>query len=248
MAVGLLSAALTGIEGIDETAVQALAKLEQVLPSRLRHRVHTLQATIVAVTGTGPTVDVDVLLAVAAAVRDTQQLRADYRRHDGTRSRRVLEPHRIVHSGRRWYLLAWDVDRADWRTFRLDRLTPRTPTGPRFIPRQAPDPDIAGYTSRGITTDAYRYRSRITVHAPAAVVAERIGPTAGVVTPINDNTCEVVSGSNSLDEIALWVGLLGEELTIHEPAELREQTATLGARLLRAAAPPRERAARRSVP
>lgn len=248
IAVGLRSAALSGIAGVDETAVQAMAKLEQVLPSRLRHRVHTLLSTIVAMTGPGPTVDVDVLLAVAGAVRDTQQLRVDYRRHDGTPSRRVLEPHRIVHAGRRWYLLAWDVDRVDWRTFRLDRLTPRTPTGPRFSPRPAPDPDIAGYTSRGITTDAYRYRSRITVHSPAAVVAERIGPAVGVVTPIDENSCELVSGSNSLDELALWVGLLGEELTIHEPAELREHMATLGARLLRAADAPRERTTPRSVP
>ncbi|MBA2769549.1 MAG: WYL domain-containing protein [Sporichthyaceae bacterium] len=184
--------------------------------------------------GHGPTVDVDVLLAVASAVRDTKRLRADYLRHDGTENRRLLEPHRIVHSRRRWYLLAWDVDRADWRTFRLDRLTPRTPTGPRFTPRQAPDPDIAGYTSRGVTTDAYRYRSRITVHAPAEVVAEHIGPTVGVVTPINDNSCELCSGSNSMDEMALWAAIVGAELTIHEPAELREHMATLGARLLRA--------------
>lgn len=152
VAVGLRSATMSGLAGIEETAVQALAKLEQLLPARLRHRVQSVQSVIVPMPGTGPTVDVDVLLAVASSVRDHQQLRADYRRHDGTQSRRVLEPHRIVHSGRRWYVVAWDAERADWRTFRLDRLSPRIPTGPRFTPREPPEPDLAAYTSRGIST------------------------------------------------------------------------------------------------
>jgi predicted DNA-binding transcriptional regulator YafY len=236
VAVGLRSATLAGLSGIEETAVQALVKLEQVLPSRLRHRVHTLQSTIVAMPGGGPRADVNVLLAVACAVRDHQQLRADYRSHDDTRSRRVIEPHRIVHAGRRWYLVAWDVEREGWRTFRLDRLSPRTPTGPRFAPRQAPDPDIARYTSRGISTDAYRYRCRLTVHAPATVVADRIGPTIGVITPLDEGSCELVTGSDSLDELALHVGLLGHDLHVHEPPELREHLVALAARLARAAA------------
>lgn len=236
VAVGLRSATLTGLAGIEETAVRSLAKLEQMLPSRLRHRVQTLQAAIVPMAGAGPTADVDVLLAVASAVRDHQQLKADYRRHDGTETRRVLEPHRIAHTGRRWYLVAWDVERADWRTFRLDRLSPRTPTGPRFAPREPPEPDVSSYTSRGITTDAYRYRCRLTVLASAQVVAEHFGPTVAVVTPIDDTCCEVVSGSNSLDEMALHVGLLGHEFVVHEPAELRDELAVLGARLVRASA------------
>ncbi len=235
VAVGLRSATLSGLAGIEETAVRALAKLELMLPPRLRHRVQTLQSTVVAMIGPGPQTDVDVLLAVASAVRDHQQLRADYRRHDGTTSRRVLEPHRIVASGRRWYLVAWDVDRADWRTFRLDRLAPRTPTGPRFAPRDAPDPDIAAYTSRGITTDAYRYRCRVTVQAPAHVVADHIGPTIGVITALDASRCELVAGSNSLDELALYIGLIGEEVTVHEPPELLDHIAALGARLVRAA-------------
>jgi len=235
VAIGLRSATLSGVTGIEETAVRALAKLEQVLPERLRHRLRTLQTAIVPMTGWGPSADVDVLLAVAAAIRDHQQLRADYRRHDGTASRRVLEPHRIVHSGRRWYLVAWDLDRTDWRTFRLDRLAPRTPTGPRFEPREAPDPDIAGYASRGITTNAYRYRCRVAVQAPAEVVAERIGPTIGVVTPLDQASCELVAGSDSLDEMAVYIGLIGEEITVHEPVELYEHLAALAARLIRAA-------------
>lgn len=236
VAIGLRSATLSGVTGIEETAVRALAKVEQVLPARLRRRVATLQSAIAPMPGGGPSVDVDTLLAVAAAIRDSQQVRADYRRHDGTASRRVLEPHRIVHAGRRWYLVAWDLERADWRTFRLDRLRPRSPTGPRFEPREAPDPDIAGYASRGITTHTYRYRARVTVLAPAAVVAERIPPTVGVLTALDRDSCELVAGSDSLDEIAVYLGLLGHEIVVHEPVELHEHVAALGARLVRAAA------------
>ena len=132
--------------------------------------------------------------------------------------------------------MAWDVDRADWRTFRLDRLTPRTPTGPRFTPRPAPDPDLAGYTTRGTTSEAYPYRCRVSVHAPAALVTEHIGPTVAVVTALDDVSCEVRSGGNSLDEMAVWLGLIGHEFTVHEPVELRDHLAALGARLARAAA------------
>ncbi len=238
VAVGLRSATVAGLSGIEESAVQALAKLEQVLPSRLRHRVQLLQSTIVPLTGPGPTADVDVLLAVASAVRDHQQLRADYRRHDGTHPRRVLEPHRIVHAGRRWYLVAWDLERADWRTFRLDRLSPRTPTGPRFTARQAPEPDVARYTSRGISTDTYRYHCQFTVRAPAHIIADRIGPTIGVITPLDEGSCELITGSDSLDEVALYVGLLGHDILVHEPPELREHIAALAARFARAAEQP----------
>ncbi|CAN5172788.1 hypothetical protein BH20ACT5_BH20ACT5_19270 [soil metagenome] len=175
-----------------------------------------------------------MLLAVAAAVRDSHSVRADYEKHDGTSTRRTLEPHRIVHAGRRWYVVAWDVERADWRTFRLDRLRPRTPTGPRFTPREAPAADLAAYTSRGISTDVYRYRARVTVHAPAYVVAEQIGPTVGIVTALDETSCELVAGANSLDAMALHLGVLGYDFVVHEPVELRDHLAALAARLIRA--------------
>ena len=235
VAVGLRSAAMSGLGGVEGTAVRALAKLEQVLPSRLRHRVADVHAAVVPMTGNGPTVDVDVLLAVAAAVRDRMRLRADYERHDGTESRRALDPHRIVMSGRRWYLVAWDVERDGWRTFRLDRLAPRTPTGPRFEPRPAPADDLAAYVSRGIKTDVYRHRCRVTVHAPAAVVADRFGPRTATVTPLDADSCEVTTGTNDLTEVVYWLGVIGAELTVHEPAALRQVMADVSARLARSA-------------
>src|SRR5215218_2209561 len=152
VAIGLRTAAGGTITGIEETSVRALAKLEQVLPSRLRHRVTALHAVTVPLSPGGAQVDPDTLTALAAACRDHQRLRFDYRSHDGTATVRITEPHRLVHTGRRWYLVAWDVERDDWRTFRVDRVTPRIPTGPRFAPRALPDLDVGGYTSYAVST------------------------------------------------------------------------------------------------
>jgi predicted DNA-binding transcriptional regulator YafY len=236
LVVALRDAARSGLAGIEEAALSALTKVEQSLPSRYRDRVRVLQQAVVPLTGPGPSVDMDVLLAVAAAVRDTQRLRADYRRHDGVESRRTLEPHRIVHAGHVWYLVAWDVDRADWRTLRLDRLVPVLPAGPRFAPRDPPDPDVGRFTAAGITTNVYRYRCRATFAAPAEVIATSITPTIGMVTPVDATSCEVVCGSNSLDEVVVWFGLLDADFEVHEPPELRDRLRVLSARWSLAAA------------
>lgn len=209
--------------------------MEQSLPSRYRHRVAMLHQAIVPLTGPGPNVDVETLLAVAAAVRDEQRLRADYRRRDGAESRRTLEPHRIVHAGHVWYLLAWDLERADWRTLRLDRLTPVPPVGPRFERRELPEDDPAGFVADAITTNVYRYRARLTFFAPAEVVAAQVTPTIGVVTPVDGASCTVVCGSDSLDEMAVWLGLIDADFEVHEPPELRDRLRTLASRLARAA-------------
>ncbi len=236
VAVGLRSAAMSGLGGVEDTAVRALAKLEQVLPSRLRHRVADVHAAVVVLPGRGSTADVDVLVTVAAAVRDRTSLRIDYRRHDGSQSRRLVEPHRVVMSGRRWYLVAWDVERDGWRTFRLDRLSPRVPSGPRFTPRPPPADDLAAYVASGITTAVYRYHCRVTVHAPAAVVADHMGPAMATVTPLDGASCEVTTGSNNLTEVVYWLGLIDADVTVHEPADLRQVMAVVSARLARSAA------------
>jgi predicted DNA-binding transcriptional regulator YafY len=240
VAVGLRTAAGGTVTGIEETSVRALAKLEQVLPARLRHRVHALQSVTVPLGAGGPTVEPDVITTVAAACRDHDRLRFDYRDHDGTASVRVTEPHRLVHTGRRWYLVAWDVERAGWRTFRVDRLEPRVPVGPRFAPREPPHPDLASHTSRSVSTGVYRWRATVTVHAPAAAVAERVPPTAGVVEALDPHTCRLVTGSNHLDGLAFHIGLLGFGFQVHEPPELVECIRDLVDRLA-AAVPPAAR-------
>jgi predicted DNA-binding transcriptional regulator YafY len=176
-----------------------------------------------------------VLTALVAACRDRERLRFDYRAHDGTVSRRDAEPYRLVNWGRRWYLVGWDTDRADWRTYRVDRVTPVIPNGPRFAPRPLPAEDLAAYVSQGAASAAWRYRARVTVHAPAAYVAEKMPSYAGTVTAIDDGTCEVESGSDSAEQMAVWFGLLGVDFTVRDAPALATALRELSARYAKAA-------------
>ena len=236
LAVALRGSASGGLAGLEEAAIGALVKLEQSLPSPLRHRVEAISRTVLSLTGPGPVTDVAVLLAVASATRGFQQLRIDYVGHGGRASSRWVEPHRLVRAEDRWYLLAWDVGRADWRTFRLDRLTPRLPYGRRFTPRPLPDADVAARVGQGITTRPYRYRVRLTAFAPAAVVGEVVGLRRGQVRPLDAERCEVTGGGDDLGQMAAWVAGLGVDVLVHEPPELHDHLTTLAARLERAAA------------
>jgi predicted DNA-binding transcriptional regulator YafY len=233
VAVGLRTAAGGSVTGIQETSVRALAKLEQVLPSRLRHRVNALQTATVEIPAKGPTVAAEVLTAIAGACRDHQRLRFDYRDHDGSASLRTVEPHRLVHDRGRWYLVAWDTDRQDWRTFRADRIRPRIPTGPRFAPREPPDGDVATYLLRGVGSATWRYRARVRVHAPAALVAGRL-PPAVQVEAVDEHTCIVAAGSDTPQMLAVYLGLLDVDFEVVEPPELVEQLRTLADRYRRA--------------
>ncbi|GAA4583158.1 YafY family protein [Planotetraspora phitsanulokensis] len=232
VAVGLRTAAGGSVSGIEETSLRALAKLEQVLPARLRDRVNTVQSQTVAITGTGPTVDPAVLTVLAGAARDRQRLRFDYTGHDGTAGRREVEPHRLVHARGRWYLVAWDVDRRDWRTFRADRIEPRTPTGPRFASRELPD--LETYVMAGLGQATWRYRARVTVRAPASAVVGRL-PPAITVEAVDDQTCVITAGSDTPHMLALYLGMLDADFEVTEPPELVEHIRRLGERYSRAA-------------
>lgn len=237
VAVGLRTAANGSVAGIEETSVRALAKLEQILPSHLRHRVSALNTVTVNANRPTAVVSADLLTTLAAACRDHQRLRIDYRSHDGTESLRLVEPHKLVHAGSRWYLVAFDVDRDDWRTFRVDRSRPWTPAGPRFAPRTPPDGNIGAYASWALGVERYRYRARFTMHAPADRVAAKVTAEAGLVEAIDERSCTLRSGSDSLDGLALHITLLGFDFTVHEPPELIERFAVLGDRMTRAATP-----------
>jgi predicted DNA-binding transcriptional regulator YafY len=237
VAVGLRTAAAGSVTGIQETSVRALAKLEQVLPSRLRHRVDALQAATVEIPAPGPTVDPEVLTVIAGACRDHQRLRFDYRGHDGSETTRTVEPHRLVHDRGRWYLVAWDADRTDWRTFRADRIRPRTPTGPRFAPREPPGGDVVTYLLRGVGAATWRFRARVRVHAPAAAIAGRL-PPAVLVEAVDEHTCIVDVGSDTPQMLAVYLGMLDADFEVGEPPELLEQLRTLADRYRRAITPP----------
>ncbi|MEU7833840.1 WYL domain-containing protein [Nonomuraea sp. NPDC049129] len=235
VAVGLRTAAGGSVSGIEETSVRALAKLERVLPSRLRHHVHALQSMTVPMGRAGSVVDPAALTAIAAACRDHETLRFDYRTHDGQESVRAAEPCRLVHSGRHWYLLGWDTDRADWRTYRIDRLSLRTPNGPRYVPRDPPDSDVAAYMSRSISSAPYRYQGRFKMYAPAEVVAAHMPATTGTIEPIDERSCMLSSGANHLDELAVWVALMDIDFEVHAPPELVDRVRALSTRLATAA-------------
>jgi predicted DNA-binding transcriptional regulator YafY len=236
VAVGLRTAAGATVTGIEETSLRALAKLEQVLPSRLRHRVDAVSRATVSVPRTGPRVDPEVLATLAAACRDRVGLRFGYRGHDGSEAARRTEPYRVVHARGRWYLVAWDLDRADWRTFRADRIEPRLPDGPRFAPRDPPDGDLVTYLMRGLGSAMWRLRVRVVVHAPADEVTARIPVAAGVVTPLDERTSRLVTGADTVEQLALHLGLLGCDFHLEDgPAEVLEGLRQLGERYLRAA-------------
>jgi len=200
VAVGLSTAAGGTVAGIEESSLRALTKLQQVLPSRLRHQVNALQTATVAINREGPRVDPEVLTLIARACRDNETLRFNYRSHDGSEGIRRAEPHRLVCWGRRWYLVAWDTDRQDWRTFRADRVLLRTPNGPRFAPRDPPGGDVAAYVSQRLGTAMWPVQARIRVHAPAASIA---GRTMGIVEPIDEQACFLSLGGESLHVLAL---------------------------------------------
>ena len=232
VAVGLGTAAVSGVAGIEDTSIRALVKLEQVLPSRLRHRVGALRAATLPLANTAGAVDPTALTAIAAAIRDRESLRFDYRARDGTEGRRAAEPYRMVCSGQRWYVVAWDSTRSDWRTFRVDRMRLRTPNGPRFTAREPPGGDLARYVAEQISVNAYRYRARVVMHAPADVVAARLPPTVATVEPDGDDACVLRTGANSLDELATWIAQVGVAFTVREPPELVDHLRALAARIL----------------
>ena len=234
VAIGLRTAAGGSITGIEETSVRALAKLQQVLPARLRRRVSAVQAYTVPVPASGPRVDPNVLTVIAAACRDHEQLRFGYTAHSGAVSRRVVEPYRLVNDRRRWYLVAWDLDRDDWRTFRADRITPQTPGGPRFTPRPLPpDSEIAAQVARGTAEATWRYRARVIVHAPAGHVRARL-PIPVEVESLGDGRCAFEPGSDHPELLALYLGLLGADFQIVDSPELVAALRTLTGRYQRA--------------
>ncbi|WP_329150788.1 YafY family transcriptional regulator [Streptomyces niveus] len=238
IAVGLRAGAGHAIDGVEEASVRALAKLEQVLPSRLRRRVSTLQAATVPllVRGDAASVDPRTLTAIAAAITGTERLRFGYRAGDGTRTKRQVEPYRLVSTARRWYLVAYDLGREDWRTFRLDRVGEPFPTGARFTPRELPTGDAAKFLSSSMSRAQPRIELDVSFAAPAEFVAARLPPSLGVPEPTGPDSCRLrATSADSPEWVALRLALVDCEFTVRRPALLIEHIAELGGRLTRAA-------------
>ena len=233
VAISLRTSASHTVTGIAETSLRALAKLEQLLPARLRDQTAALQLATVPLTGPARTIDPGVLITIAAACRRRERLRFGYTGHDGTPSTRHAEPHRVVSAGQRWYLVARDIGAGDWRTFRVDRMQDTAATGARFLPRDPPD--AASFVANSVTTAPYRHQARVIVHAPAHLIGGRVPPTVGAVQAAGPDSCLLTTGSDSLDALACHLATLDADFTVLEPPELTERISVLAGRLHSAA-------------
>jgi predicted DNA-binding transcriptional regulator YafY len=231
IAVGLRAAAGQAVEGIEEAAVRALTKLERVLPARLRYRVGALgAATVPLVTGDHSVVDPSQLTGIAAAVTNQERLRFAYRDGNDDESKRHVEPYRLVSAGRRWYLVAFDLDRDDWRVFRVDRITNSLPTGARSRPRELPERDAATFVTSKLYSTRPTYEAVVVVALPAA----RVPPHLGAVEPVDEGRSRVRATADTLEWLAFRFVTAGCEFTVEQPPELIDYLRELGGRAARA--------------
>ena len=235
IAVGLRTAAAGAVAGFEETSVRALAKVIQLLPPRLRKRIDALQAaTAPGVFGDGPTLDPATLTTIALACRGEERLRFDYTPREGAGSSRYVEPHRLVSFGRRWYLVAWDLDRGDWRSFRIDRLTAPKPTGARFRPREIPGGDPVAWMRSRLAAVPNRYEVSVLITRPAPEVQGFVGQWA-TVEPVSAVACRLRMAVDDLSWPVMVLGTLGADFEVESPPELLGRIRAAGETLLRGA-------------
>jgi predicted DNA-binding transcriptional regulator YafY len=241
LALGLQAAAQGGVAGVAESSVSALTKVVQVMPPRLRRRVEALRAMTVAAgwgaATSGPAVDAGVLTTVAQACRDAVRLRFAYTAADGASTDREVEPARLVLLGRRWYLVAYDLGRHDWRSFRLDRLTRPESTPVRFRPRELPAEDAAAFVRRSLRQLPQTREIEVVVQAPAAVVERRLGAWARI-EPLDENSCRMTSHADQFVWPAFGLAQLEVEFTVVRPPELAAYLGELAGRFVRAGQQP----------
>jgi predicted DNA-binding transcriptional regulator YafY len=237
VAIGLRAAAHAGIVGIEETSMRAIAKLEQMLPDRLRRQVRALQSSTESLRWRSPDalVESETLAVFSRGCRDGEQVRFDYADKAGNESRRLVEPHKMVTVGHRWYLVAWDVRRDDWRTFRVDRTSNPRLAGVRTSPRELPAPDAATYVAASLNANEVRIDTSVRLHVPIDGARALVPAAVGELEPVDADTCRLRVGADNLDWLAMRLALLGVEFTVESPSELREVVGHLGARLARSA-------------
>ncbi|SER23605.1 Predicted DNA-binding transcriptional regulator YafY, contains an HTH and WYL domains [Lentzea xinjiangensis] len=232
VAVGLRTAARQPVAGIAEASLRALAKLQQVLPPRLARRVSSLtSATATSAASFAALVDPAQLAVIAAAVSARERVRFAYVTNENVVAKRHVEPVRLVALGRRWYLLAHDVDRDDWRIFRLDRISSALATGTRFPPRVPPGGDATEYVTQKMYDTAPTYRARATLRLPVELARARLADFVGDLTALDDGSCSWHSVEDTIEYLAFRLTLLGCEFTVHGPVELVDHLRELGQRI-----------------
>lgn len=230
VALGLAAVAASPVAGVAESSVRALTKLEQVLPARLRSRFTSLKAAVTRIGGPSDAVDPQHLTEISAAIASRHQLSFEYERADGQRIRRVVEPYHLVDSGQRWYLVAWDTGRGDWRTFRVDRIRTHPGERARFTPRDLPAGDVAAYVQEAISRSPYRYDVTVRLRGRVATFAT-MGPSAGQLAPDGDEWTVLRAGWDDADEFLGWLFSLDVDFELLGPPEFVERCRHLTARL-----------------
>jgi predicted DNA-binding transcriptional regulator YafY len=238
VAVALQVAPGSSLAGIEDASQRAMAKLERVLPERLRRRSRALRASLLRLRDAGPTVELAAVAALAAACSEHRGVGFGYRDHGGAETRRAVEPHRLVYMDRRWYLVAWDAVKRDWRTFRVDRIAPPISETAHFTPRDAPNGDLATYVTRAVSSAPYEHSVRLVLHASVGSMRSRISPSQGLLEAIDTRSCRLAFGTNSLVTTAVWLAGLDVDFEIEEPAELVNHVRRLAERFVRAARRP----------
>jgi predicted DNA-binding transcriptional regulator YafY len=229
-----LTAAARSVAGTAEVALRVLVKLDQLLPQRLRHRLTALQAVTVAIAPTDTVADPFVLMAIATACQDRETLGFTYRDRRGEVTSRSVEPGSLVHTGKVWYLAAWDLDREDWRTFRVDRVDTRSGLirGARFTPREPPQ-DYATMVSRSISAHSGQFVVRLKLRTSAKRMAELMPPWLGGLDPIDEASCILTIGLDDLELLPSYVGHVRVDFELLEPAEAAAPLRELALRILR---------------
>ena len=234
MAVCLRLAAGGSVAGVGESALRALSKLDQVMPARLRSQFAAVHdATVTLTPNANNPVDPEILMTLARACRDHEHVGAVYTDLHGNVTRRRVEPYRLVTTGRRWYLLAYDQDREDWRSLRLDRMAEVLARGTTFAARDAPD--AATYISTSISSSPYRYIARVRYRTSAETVAQHFSPTSATIEPDGPESCLVTAGADNPHQLALYLAMVGCDFEIVGPPEVIAAAASMGERLRRAA-------------
>jgi predicted DNA-binding transcriptional regulator YafY len=232
VSIALGTAATSNVSGIDEAALRALVKLEQVLPSRLRRRSDALRATIFPMHRPGGDVSASLLSQLAGASRDHVELSFAYADREGKGSQRRVQPVGLVHANARWYLVAWDVDRADFRTFRVDRFGADPAAGARFAPRPPPEGgDLRKYVSRALSTAPYEARISVILNAPLEVMTRRVSPSAVQLEHVDAARCRLRAGASTLGGLVAWLLMLDVDFEVEDPPEVLEHVRAMRARL-----------------
>lgn len=234
VAVGLRYAAGAAIDGMEESSLRALTKIEPLLPDRLRRRVSSLHSSVTSMRWSADDViDPEALSVLAVACRDREEVRFDYRRRDGDDSRRLVEPHQLVTAGHRWYLVAWDQRRHDWRTFRLDRLRDARLAGRRFPPREVPGGDAASFVAASVGSTLRHHEATLTVGAAISELEDVLRWVDHTPVEIGSTSCSILIRSEDLGRLAMTVAriALTAPVVVVEPAELTDTIRQLAAHL-----------------